>query len=149
MINTVIAQEKELTFNSLQHSDAFNIGQYIIDEVKKFPEKAVRIRVVLNGDIVFQYLMNGKDGEEWLDKKQKTVERFHHSSYYIYLLNEKTHEYEGLKNDYAICGGGFPLIVNGIEVGCICVSGLSHEEDHQLIIHALSVLKRKCENKIC
>ncbi|MGN1386812.1 MAG: heme-binding protein [Bacillus sp. (in: firmicutes)] len=29
---------------------------------------------------------------------------------------------------YAICGGGFPIIVNGETVGAICVSGLPHEQ---------------------
>lgn len=143
MIETVIAEEKQYNFTSFSHQDAFFIGQYIVAEIERLHEKPVRIRVVIQGDIVFQYLMDGKKGELWLNKKQKTVEKFQHSSYYIYLQNEKNHQYDDLQEDYAICGGGFPLFINGTFSGCICVSGLQHDQDHQLIINALSWLTEK------
>lgn len=92
--------------------------------------------------------MEGKNGEEWLDKKQRTVEKFHHSSYYIFFKNQITHQYDALKEKYAICGGGFPITVNNKVVGSICVSGLQHNEDHELIINSLERLKnRKNERK--
>ena len=37
-------------------------------------------------------------------------------------------------DDYAVCGGGYPLIVNDELKGCFCVSGLAHDEDHDLIV---------------
>ena len=143
MMNDILKQEQEYSFMKFTHRDALYVGQMIINLILIRKEKPVRIRIVLNQDIVFQYLMEGKVGEIWLDKKQKTVEKFCHSSYYIYLQNQQHHQYDCLKDEYAICGGGFPIIVNQQIIGCICVSGLKHEQDHQLIIEALDALKEK------
>ena len=38
--------------------------------------------------------MDGKKGVTWLDRKQKTVEKYGHSSYYIYLENEENGTYQ-------------------------------------------------------
>lgn len=44
--------------------------------------------------------------------KQKTVEKYGHSSYYIYYENEENGTYQADEKDesFVICGGGFPLI---------------------------------------
>lgn len=141
MLSQLLQEEKELSFTSFNNELAFMIGTSIIEEVKQKNLKPVRIRIVYNNDIIFQYLMDGKVGEEWLDKKQKTVELFNHSSYYVYALNEQHHQYDLLRKDYAICGGGYPIIVDDEVKGCIIVSGLAHDEDHQLIINALRRVK--------
>lgn len=42
----------------------------------------------------------------------------------------------GVPDDYAIHGGGFPIRVAGVDqvVGVIVVSGLKQEHDHQVIV---------------
>ena len=40
-----------------------------------------------------------------------------------------------------ICGGGFPLIIHDELRGSILVSGLVHDEDHQVIVDCLRELK--------
>lgn len=112
--------EKDLSFISFDHEDAYHLGQMLVDKVNTQNLKPLRIRIVLNHDIVFQYLMNGKNGEEWLNRKQKTVEMFEHSSYYIWTCQETNHQYDKYLDDdsMAICGGGFPLIVNDEIIGC-------------------------------
>lgn len=137
--------EKDLSFESFENHDAFNIALEIIQRVKTENLKNVRIRAVLNGDIVFQYLMDGKVGETWLNRKQHTVETFKHSSYYVWQKNNETNEYSKYTTDenYAICGGGFPIIVNDNVVGGFYVSGLAHDEDHQLIVDAFRNYKNK------
>ena len=85
----VLQLEKELSFQEFNNHDAYQLGQIIVDHIEKNQLKNVRIRIVLDGDIVFQYLMDGKKGVIWLDRKQKTVEKYGHSSYYIYLENNK------------------------------------------------------------
>lgn len=41
--------------------------------------------------------------------------------------------------DYAIHGGGFPVRVKGVEgpIAAIVVSGLTQQEDHQVIVESL------------
>ena len=72
-MNDVIQQEKELSFHDFNHEKAFLFGMAVLDIVKKENLKNVRIRVTYNNDIIFQYLMNGKTSETWLDRKEKTV----------------------------------------------------------------------------
>lgn len=62
----VLKLEKELSFDHFDAEDAYCIG----NEIANKTSKPVRIRIVLDGDIVFQYLMPGKKGVEWLDRKQ-------------------------------------------------------------------------------
>lgn len=96
---------------------------------------------------MFQYLMPSKKGVEWLDRKQNTVERYQHSTYYVFLDQEERHVYDENDSTIAICGGGFPLIIKGELRGCVIVSGLAHDEDHQLIINTLGEYKNEsfCE----
>lgn len=129
----VLQLEEELSFDHFDAEDAYRIG----NEIVKKTSKPVRIRIVLDDDIVFQYLMPGKKGVEWLDKKQNTVERYQHSSYYVFLDQQERHCYDKNDSTIAICGGGFPLIIKGELRGCVIVSGLAHDEDHQLIIDVL------------
>lgn len=48
-------------------------------------------------------------GVVWLDRKQKTVEKYRHSSYYIYLENEENGTYQADEKDESlvICGEVF------------------------------------------
>ena len=133
----VLQLEKELSFQEFNNHDVYQLGQIIVNHIEKNQLKNVRIRIVLDGDIVFQYLMDGKKGVVWLDRKQKTVEKYGHSSYYIYLENEENEKDESL----IICGGGFPLIIQNELRGSILVSGLAHDEDHQVIVDCLRKIK--------
>ena len=56
----VLKLEEELSFDLFDAEDAYCIGNEII----KKTTQPVRIRIVLDGDIVFQYLMPGKRGVE-------------------------------------------------------------------------------------
>ena len=95
----VLQLEKELSFQEFNNHDAYQLGQIIVDHIEKNHLKNVRIRIVLDKDIVFQYLMDGKKGVTWLDRKQKTVEKYGHSSYYIYLENEENGTYQEDEKD--------------------------------------------------
>ena len=125
-------------FESFTNEDAFRFGCKVVELVNEKGCKNVRIRVVKDGDIVFQYKMNGKVGDLWLDLKQHTVEETQQSSLYVF---EHQEEYPKLVEEsmktYAICGGGYPLYINHEYHGCFIVSGLDHLDDHGLIIEAI------------
>ena len=148
-MDALLQLENELSFTSFDHEDAYCLGQMLIETIQTKNLKPICIRIVLHHDIVFQYLMNGKNGDEWLNRKQNTVETFGHSSYYIWSINEQTHQYEKYIHDdkFAICGGGFPIIVNHQNVGCCIVSGLTHNQDHQIIVDCLKKFKVQCNDK--
>lgn len=135
----VLQLEKELSFQEFNNQNAYQLGNLIVSYIEKNHLKNVRIRIVIDGDIVFQYLMEGKKGVTWLDRKQKTVEKYGHSSYYIYLENEENGTYQEDEKDESlvICGGGFPLTIKDKIRGSILVSGLAHDEDHQVIVDCL------------
>lgn len=97
--------EKLIAFNKFDNEDAFLLGCNLVEKVKKENLKNIRIRIVLNQDIVFQYLMNGKKGDQWLNRKQNTVELFKLPTYQIWQENERSHCYQQYTNDerYVIC----------------------------------------------
>lgn len=125
-----------ITFKEFTNKDALKFGLKVLEIVEKENLKNVRIRVKYNNDVVFQYLMDGKVGETWLNRKENTVMTSKHSSLYVF---EHIEDYGYMKDndDYAVCGGGYPLIVNDELKGCFCVSGLAHDEDHDLIVRVL------------
>lgn len=130
-----------ITFKQFTNNDALKFGLKVLEIVEKEELKNVRIRVKYDGDIVFQYLMDGKKGEEWLNRKENTVMESGHSSMYVF---EHADEYLYMQDNdnYVVCGGGYPLIVNNELRGCFCVSGLAHDEDHDLIVRALKEIER-------
>lgn len=135
-------KEEQFVFASFSHEDAFRFVETVMHIVKEEKKKPVRIRVYLDGDIVAQYLMDGKRGVEWLNRKQNTVMKTGHSGLYVFHHAGDFTELAG-DEQYAICGGGVPIYVNGELRGALCVSGLEHEEDHALIVQALQEMEEK------
>ncbi len=142
--------EKCLQFEKFSHEDARQTAEKIFEGYERLVRgrkirKAIGVRIVVDGLLVYQYLMDGKKEDRWLKRKENMVWEFGHSSMYIREVNDITHEYDHLKDDtnLAICGGGFPIIIQGEIRGTIAVSGLAHEEDHGLIVEALRQLKEE------
>lgn len=141
-MDTIIQQEKELQFTHFTHKKALNFGMIVLKMIEKDKLNPVRIRVKYCDDIVFQYLMDNKKGDLWLNLKENTVMKTGHSSLYVYNHQDQYQHLLDNKN-YAICGGGFPLIENNKLKGVFVISGLNHEEDHNLIIKALRELEEE------
>lgn len=104
------ALERRLRFEKFSHEDGWNTAMKILELYGRKMEgrevkKGIGIRIVADGVLIFQYLMDGKKNDSWLIRKQNTVEKFGHSSMYIWEVNERTHEYEALKVDpaFAVC----------------------------------------------
>ena len=132
--------ERSLSFKNFCHDDGLNIALQILDKVKNDKLKDVAIRVSYKRVTVFQYLMNKKKEEIWLRRKQNTVYDSGHSSLYTMIQHIEKQTYKSFENneDYVLCGGGFPIIEDDQTVGAICVSGLKHDEDHQIIVDVLT-----------
>lgn len=135
-----LMEESLYSFENFSHEQALILGVKAQQIVKEENLKAVGIRIVYKDLLVFQYLMDGKKEDNWLKRKAKTVLDSGHSSYYVYCHQE---DYQTWIDDesYAICGGGYPIIENGQCVGAICISGLKHGDDHELIVRILKEME--------
>jgi uncharacterized protein (UPF0303 family) len=144
-LKVVALQEERLQFEHFDAITAFTIGSRIkaLAEQRKL---AVAIDIQLSGWPLFYYSMpgTGPNNADWLRRKRNTVLRFHKSSHRVdlELQQKKTTltERQGLNAaDYVAAGGGFPIILKGTGcVGVIGVSGLSRQEDHELVVEAVA-----------
>ncbi len=84
------------------------------------------------------------DNDEWIKRKNRVVNRFGHSSFYmgnLYKSKNTTIQDSALLDprEFAPHGGAFPVIVKNVGVvGTITVSGLPQQEDHQLVVQVLA-----------
>jgi uncharacterized protein (UPF0303 family) len=84
------------------------------------------------------------DNDEWIRRKNRVVNRFGHSSYYMGILykSKNTTIQDSTLLDpslFAPHGGAFPVIIKNVGVvGTITVSGLPQQEDHQLVVQVLA-----------
>ncbi|KAL7269201.1 hypothetical protein RUND412_008145 [Rhizina undulata] len=142
------AQESELQLVHFDANVAWEIGS-IIRTLTQEHAKPVAISIThanSNQQLFFACSRPGTspDNAYWVSRKQKTVLRFQCSTL---QMREKCaaagvtlgDRYYLSESEYGIHGGGFPIRVMGVEgvIGVIVVSGLSQEEDHQIIVDAL------------
>ena len=139
-MDELLLLEKELSFDSFTNDMAFTFASNVLEIVKNENLGPIRIRVLYNDDIVYQYMMEGKKGDMWLNRKQLTVLESNHSSLYA-ARHKEDYQYMVDNDNYALCGGGFPLIVNGEVCGAFLISGLADSEDHRLIVESLRKMK--------
>ena len=138
-------QEEILQFSSFTNADAWELGTMVVMEARRLGVSiAVRIRLN-NGYTVFQYGMDGTNlyKEQWLTRKENTVRTLEQSSLRLYMSLRETQETLEERflnpNEYAACGGGFPIRVEEVGViGSIAVSGLDHVSDHDLLVKCIS-----------
>ncbi|KAF1799611.1 hypothetical protein V8B55DRAFT_1590397 [Mucor lusitanicus] len=144
LVQSILKQEEECQFTSFTSEDALSLGLALLENAKPF-KKSVVIDITLNGHQLFHYAMNGtsKDNDEWVRRKNNTVNRFGRSSFYVgrYIASQgKTVEekYFVSEKDYATHGGAFPLKIKNVGVvGTITVSGLAQEDDHNLVANTI------------
>lgn len=143
-------QEKDLVFKSFNNNDALKLGMLLIEKGKTL-SKGITIDITKNNHQLFHFSFEGTspDNDDWIRRKMNVVNSFYSSSFYIGLklkdLNKSIEEkYLISSKEYAPYGGSFPLIIeNSGVVGSITVSGLSQEEDHNLVVSTIEeYLKR-------
>lgn len=138
------AQEELLRFASFDNEDAFAIGLKIAELAKNKYKKSAAIRICIDDAIVFAYKMPGTDLENdwWMDRKRNVSRMTGVSS-----LRACVEAANGLINtdwmqrekSFALCGGCMPVFMQrGQTFAYIMVSGMHHQEDHQIIADALA-----------
>ncbi len=143
-IEMIEKQQNELQFKSFENDAAVEIGLMLMQKAKskKYP---VAINITRNNQHIFHVALPGSsiNNEHWLKRKINTVYHFQASSLLVQYECEsanstlsKIHALPDL--EFAAAGGCFPVVVKGVGmVGTIGVSGLSSEEDHDLIVNCL------------
>ncbi len=144
LLETLKQEEETLQFDEFTNETAYKLGTRLV-EVAAGNKKAVTIDICRNGQQLFHCALAGTnpDNDEWIKRKNRVVNRFNHSSYYmgIYCKTRETtlqEKYFLEPADYGAHGGAFPIIIKHVGVvGTVTVSGLPQEEDHRLVVSVL------------
>ncbi len=144
-LDIIKTQEEKLRMESMDADGALRLGLIMVRLAKEKYGKPVSVRVITGGQITLEYYMEGTDSFNcwWMDKKLNTSRVYGLSSIRTLIevgegLLPAVPEFENA-NNYALCGGCFPLKnADGRLFGFAQSSGMTHEEDHQLIVDALS-----------
>lgn len=146
-LEIVAEQEKRLRADVLDAASVFELGTILYKKAESVYKKPAAFRIIMNGQTVFSFLMDGTslNNEWWMDKKLNTSRTTGVSSIRSLIevaegIRPMEPEFEN-EGSYALCGGCFPWKnAAGKIVGWVEVSGLTHEEDHQLAVDAIAEL---------
>ena len=104
----------------------------------------IAVGVALPDRPLYFCALEGSNAEnvDWIRRKENTVFRFERSSLEVgVMLEQDGHRMMSpglLEERYSTFGGGVPLrVADGGIVGAMCVSGLDHVADHELVVEAL------------
>lgn len=145
---TLAAEQAEVDLPRFGLAEAVALGLLATDRAIS-QELAVVIQVVHTGRIAYRAALPGSlpDSDEWIERKRRTVERFHRSTLATRVRYEERgtdfNESTGLSElEYAAHGGGVPIVAAGVGIvgGCY-VSGLPQVDDHQFVIGCLRELR--------
>jgi uncharacterized protein (UPF0303 family) len=140
----LLAEEDELQFGAFTNDTAWELGQAIVAAAREH-RLAVTVDIRRGDQQLFHCALPGTaaDNDAWIERKNRVVRRFGHSSLYMgrsYELHGTSIAEKHLLDPalYAPHGGAFPVIVRDVGVvGTVTVSGLPQEEDHRLVVSVL------------
>lgn len=147
IMKSLLEQEQTLQFIAFDENTAWELGAAIVAEARA---RALPIAVdIRRGERqLFHASLAGAslNNDRWMERKTRTVNLVGHSSYYVNRLLESlgktiAEKYFVSPLEYAAAGGCFPIIVRGTGmVGTAAVSGLTQEEDHQLVTECIAAV---------
>jgi uncharacterized protein (UPF0303 family) len=144
MIEEIKKEENQFIFSKFDALAAFKIGNFIA-------KKAIKenLPIIIDISTPFQTLYHfanigsTANNERFIERKRNTVLLFWHSIRWVsQKVNNSVdamHQKYGTNDkEHTILHGGFPIHIKkqGV-IGAICISGLTQEEDHALIIEGL------------
>ncbi|MEO6712620.1 MAG: heme-degrading domain-containing protein [Mycobacteriales bacterium] len=140
----LLEQEHTLQFAAFDNDVAWRLGVRLV-EAARAAGLPVTIDISRGTHQLFHAALAGTsaDNDEWIRRKNRTVHRFGHSSYYVgRTWTDKGAKFEDQPHWdqllHAAHGGAFPVLVRGGGlVGTITVSGLPQDEDHELVVTVL------------
>lgn len=150
-LNGLLLQEEELQFTRFNADVAWQIGCDFAARAKA-DNLSITVDITQGEHQLFHLSRPGTsaDNDEWVKRKMRIVYRFGHSSLYMgELLRSKGKRLEEAylipEAQYAPHGGSFPIVIRGSGmVGTVTVSGLTQEDDHQVVVDILrDYLKRE------
>ncbi|KDQ63941.1 hypothetical protein JAAARDRAFT_187337 [Jaapia argillacea MUCL 33604] len=151
IVAEIKAQEERCIFPSFTAQTAWEVGCLIRTRLQSASHRPAVVNITLaNSNQLLFHCATGSgtqaDNDQWVARKRRAVLRWG-SSTYAMAIGFKHDEAEFRDKfqlgqnagDYAIHGGGFPVKVKGVEgvVGVIVVSGLTMQEDHEVIVEAI------------
>jgi uncharacterized protein (UPF0303 family) len=135
------AEEEELQFTAFTNDTAWELGHALVAAARR-DALAVTIDIRRGEQQLFHYALAGTaaDNDEWIERKNRVVRRFGHSTLYMRAAEGDAFADNFLIDPtlFAAHGGAFPVIVRDVGVvGTVTVSGLPQEEDHRLVVSVL------------
>ena len=149
-IQRLTDENEKLDFPSFNHADAYALGT---DIVRRATERSFPIAVAIRfgEQLVFYTALAGTcaDNDLWLARKARIVSRYNAASLLVAARLDaiaKTLPGWDLRCDLPsfdatvlpASGGGVPLRVRGSLIGSVAVSGLTDDQDHDLVVDALA-----------
>jgi uncharacterized protein (UPF0303 family) len=143
-IGELSQQEAELRFARFDYADAWAVGSRIV-QLATSRQYSVAASIYFGEQQVFHAALTGSsaDNDGWLRRKIALVRRFDASSLLVTARMgqfgiESAEARFGLDPQlHTLSGGAFPLRVSTSLVGVVAVSGLTDQEDHDLVVEVL------------
>lgn len=143
-LDELLAQEAELQFSSFTTTTAWELGCALVDAARR-DGLGVTVDIRRGDHQLFHAALEGTapNNDVWIERKNRVVRRFGHSSFYMGRLHERAGTSFADRElvdpqQFAAHGGAFPLVVRDVGViGTITVSGLPQEDDHRLVVTVL------------
>lgn len=144
-LQTVAEQERVLQFDTFPADAAWAIGCALrADAIARQAGMTFEIQIAGRTLFACSSLNASASQADWIRRKRNTVMRFGRSSYAVGLGLKLEGEdlatrHEVSLADFAVHGGGFPIVLKGTGlVGTVVSSGLDQRTDHAMVVHALA-----------
>ncbi|OSX60613.1 hypothetical protein POSPLADRAFT_1058779 [Postia placenta MAD-698-R-SB12] len=158
-LGAIAAEEARCVFTRFTANTAWTLGSLLRDRLRRGSTRPAVVNITLaNSDQLLFHAASGSgtgpDNDIWVARKRRAVLRWGASTWALHNKYKGDEAAFAAKfqlgprgGDYAIHGGGFPVRVKGVEgiVGVIVVSGLTMQEDHEVIVEVIEEYLQKVD----